>query len=201
VKLFKTLSIWYGIGTIPFKQAIMKKLVILMVLITGLAINSNAQVNISINIGRQPAWGPTGYDHVDYYYLPDANAYYDVGNRMFWWPDGRYWRSGPALPGMYHVDLYRVHKVVINNVRQPWLHNDRYYKQYHGYTRHYDQVAIRDGRDRKYWQNPGHPNYGQWQRDNGRGRGNYGYPGHGRGHEDHGRGHGNGHGNGHGRGR
>lgn len=186
----------------------MKKLVILMALVASIAVNANAQVNISINIGSQPAWGPTGYDHADYYYLPDANAYYDISNRLFWWPEGSYWRSGPALPGMYHVDLYRVHKVVINNVRQPWLHNDRYYKQYHGYTKHYDQVAIRDGRDRKYWQNPGHPNYNQWQRDNGRGRGNYdngrgNWNGNnnGRDNEGNGRGNGNGHGNGHGRGR
>ena len=31
--------------------------------------NSQAQVKVgvNINIGSQPAWGPVGYDYVDYY--------------------------------------------------------------------------------------------------------------------------------------
>lgn len=40
--------------------------------------NAKAQVSLNINIGSQPVWGPTGYDHVDYYYFPDIDAYYYV---------------------------------------------------------------------------------------------------------------------------
>lgn len=31
----------------------------------------NAQVNVNINIGTPPAWGPAGYSDARYYYLPD----------------------------------------------------------------------------------------------------------------------------------
>jgi hypothetical protein len=42
-----------------------------------------AQVRVNINIGSQPVWGPVGYDHVDYYYLPDIETYYYVPTRQF----------------------------------------------------------------------------------------------------------------------
>ena len=44
--------------------------------------DAKAQINLHININQQPVWGPTGYDHVDYYYLPDINAYYNVPSRQ-----------------------------------------------------------------------------------------------------------------------
>ena len=44
---------------------------------------SSAQVRINVNIGAQPLWGPIGYQHVDYYYLPDIESYYYVPTRQF----------------------------------------------------------------------------------------------------------------------
>jgi hypothetical protein len=44
---------------------------------------ASAQVRVNINIGSQPVWGPVGYDHVDYYYLPDIETYYYVPTRQF----------------------------------------------------------------------------------------------------------------------
>jgi hypothetical protein len=35
-----------------------------------------AQVSVSVNIGSQPLWGPTGYDQAQYYYLPEYDAYF-----------------------------------------------------------------------------------------------------------------------------
>ncbi len=60
----------------------MKKLLAstLMVLALIMYKPSQAQVSVQINIGDQPEWGPTGYDHVDYYYLPDYDIYY--GNHI-----------------------------------------------------------------------------------------------------------------------
>lgn len=131
---------------------------------------TSAQVSFSINIGTQPAWGPVGYDYVEYYYLPDADAYYDVNGGMFMYMDGGRWVSGPYLPGRYrNMDLYYAHKVVINE-RSPWMHHSRYHSQYRTYVGRHDQGAIRDSRERKYWQNPGNSNHSQW-RSNGVGNG------------------------------
>lgn len=178
----------------------MKKMILMAVVAACTWFTAPAQVSFSINIGSQPAWGPVGYDYADYYYLPDADAYYDIGARMFVYREGNYWRRGPALPGRYgRIDLYRTHKVVINHVREPWNNHATYYRQYHGFAGRYDQRAIRDANDRKYWQNPGNRYHGQWNngRDNDHGHDDHGHD-NGRGHYDHG--HGNGNGRGHGRG-
>lgn len=135
---------------------------------------ASAQVNVSINIGVQPAWGPVGYDYVQYYYLPDADAYYDVNRRVFVYFDGRGWVHGGYLPGRYrNIDLYHVHKVVIND-RDPWMRHKNYHQRYYSYRGRRDQVIIRDAREERYWQNPGHPRYNDWKRGhgNGNGRGN-----------------------------
>ena len=34
--------------------------------------------HISINIDKQPAWGPYGYDCAAFYYMPEINIYYDT---------------------------------------------------------------------------------------------------------------------------
>ena len=52
----------------------------------------------SINIGTQPIWGPVGYDHVEYYYLPDIDAYYYVPQHQFVYLEGRQWRRSANLP-------------------------------------------------------------------------------------------------------
>ncbi len=52
----------------------------LLVIIAAVFMTSmlDAQIHISfnINVDRQPVWGPTGYDYVEYYYLPDIEVYY-----------------------------------------------------------------------------------------------------------------------------
>ena len=65
----------------------MKKLFFILSfgLIVGMfpAGKAEAQVRININIDMQPAWGPSGYDYAEYYYIPEINIYYDVLSRMF----------------------------------------------------------------------------------------------------------------------
>lgn len=114
--------------------------------------NANAQnISFSINIGSQPAWGPTGYDYVDYYYFPDFNGYYDINNGMFVYFDRGRWITARYLPAIYrHFDLYNIYKVALN-VHKPWLYNNRhvsYYSRYKNYRGH--QVVIRDSRDKRY---------------------------------------------------
>ncbi len=59
---------------------ILKSLILRTILL--LAGATEAQVSINVNIGSPPLWGPTGYTHVQYYYLPDVEAYYDVRIRF-----------------------------------------------------------------------------------------------------------------------
>lgn len=203
----------------------MKKILLITAIIfSAFYYKADAQVSVNINIGRQPVWGPVGYDYVDYYYLPDYDVYYDVPRGLFVYFDFGRWNFAATLPPRYgHYDLYHSYKVVINS-RDPWLRNSYYRSHYEGYRGRY-QPIIRDSHDDRYFAGREHydrdRNYnrgsgerydhgenrrGDYGRDNGRGnggrnngRGNGGDHGNGRGD---GGNHGNegGHGNGHGRG-
>ena len=87
----------------------MKKLILLFALfISGLLCGTTyAQVSVKVNIADQPIWGPVGYDHVEYYYLPDIEAYYYVPrHKFFYMEDGR-WISRSSLPARYNnYDVY-----------------------------------------------------------------------------------------------
>lgn len=152
-------------------------IIFITVLFTGSFSNySQAQVNVSINIGAQPVWGPVGYDYAEYYYIPDIDAYYDVPNRTYVYYDNSRWVTMRSLPPRYQsIDLYNVHKVVIN-APSPWTHHDQYRTQYSRYKGHHDQQAIRNSREEKYWANPGHPHHAKWKGNNGNNR-NKGYNG------------------------
>ncbi len=123
-----------------------------IVLTTIYSYNANAQVSVQFNINAQPAWGPGGYDVAQYYYIPDIDAYYDVAARDYVYMDNGNWVTTSCLPERYsNFDLYNAHKVVINESR-PWMHYDRDRNQYNGYRGRHDQVAIRDYRDQRYYQ-------------------------------------------------
>lgn len=135
---------------------------------TGLYQSSYAQVNVNINIGNQPVWGPTGYDYVNYYYLPDLDIYYNVPQQQWIYFDGGRWLTTTVLPSRYNnYDLYRMHKVVIND-NQPYLRNAVYQKKYASFKGRYDQQAIRDSRDSKYYVINNHPMHNQMANRNAR---------------------------------
>jgi len=192
----------------------MKKFILPMLLsaimLTAVQSTSYAQLSVSINIGTQPTWGPTGYDHADYYYLPDVESYYSVQSHQFIYLSNGRWMYAASLPARYsNYDLYSGYKVVVNRPR-PYLNysQDRVqYGKYKGWKG--KQTVIRDSRDARYKQHgnqhgmpPGQAkkfeNRSNDHRDDNRGHdnGNHG-GGNGRGH-DNGNGHGNGHGGEHG---
>ena len=75
-----------------------------------------AQVQVSINLGAPPQWGPVGYTDVQYYYLPDVEAYYDVPSARFIYLDGGTWVHRKYLPRQYRgYDLYNGYKVVMTD--------------------------------------------------------------------------------------
>jgi hypothetical protein len=110
-----------------------------------------AQVNVNLNIGSQPLWGPTGYDHVDYYYLPEIDSYYDVPTNQYVYLSNGKWIRRESLPAQYgNFDLYRTYKVVING-NKPYLQHREHVVKYKNYKSSYNkQTPIRDSRDSKY---------------------------------------------------
>jgi hypothetical protein len=127
----------------------MKKIILGAVILFAFAVaakNSQAQVKVgvNINIGSQPVWGPVGYDYVDYYYLPDIDAYYYVPERQFIYLSNGRWIFASSLPVAYrHYDLYSGYKVVINEPR-PYLHPNVFRERYARYKgKMNEQVSIR----------------------------------------------------------
>lgn len=182
----------------------MKKIILISaILFCAVCYNAEAQVSVNINIGSQPAWGPVGYNYVNYYYLPDLGVYYDVPRGQFVYFEFDRWNFGPALPPEFgNYDLYRSYKVVVND-RNPWM-RDTYYRDHYSSYRGRYQPVIRDSRDSRYF--VGRERYNDRRGDRYEQRRDDKYYKHDNGVRDHGRGkgrddHDHGHGNDHGHGR
>jgi len=140
----------------------MKKLFvsIALVLIAFLPFNASAQVSLNINIGSQPLWGPTGYDHVDYYYLPDIESYYYVPTREFIYLNNGGWVFTSSLPARYsNYNLYNGYKVVINSPK-PYLNFKTQKVKYAKYKGNHGQAVISRSTNPKYFVIKGHPKHG-----------------------------------------
>ncbi len=131
----------------------MKKLIV--VFLTGFiaysAAPAKAQININVNLGSQPEWGPAGYTRADYYYLPDIETYYYVPKRQFIYRENNKWLFMSALPSRYYgYNLNTGYKVVINSPK-PYQHYNSHkvkyakYKDYKG-----KQLSIKNSHDSKY---------------------------------------------------
>lgn len=129
----------------------MKKILLISTICLGAFCGkTEAQLRFNVNIGLQPAWGPTGYDYVNYYYLPDLGVYYDVSRGLFVYFDLGQWNFSSVLPARFgNYDLYHSYKVVVND-RNPWIRNDYYRTHYNNYRGRY-QPVIRDSRDTRYF--------------------------------------------------
>jgi hypothetical protein len=150
----------------------MKKLMLCAAVILAVLSFSPAKaqfkISLNLNIGTQPDWGPVGYDHAEYYYMPDIGVYYDVPHQQYVYPNGNSWVRASVLPSRYHnYDMYKGYKVVLNEPT-PYLHDNVYRTRYAQYKGRHDQQIIRDSHDPKY-------------RDHGRGNGHD----NGHGHDDH----------------
>ena len=152
----------------------MKKLILLFALcLSGLLCETTfAQVTFRVNIASQPIWGPVGYDYVDYYYLPDIEAYYYVpGHKYIYMENGR-WISRSYLPQRYsHYDMYNSRKVVINE-QKPYLHHQEYRVKYAASNERSDQQSIRNSHESKYFVNKNHPEHSKWKENKNNQKGN-----------------------------
>ncbi|HKB45577.1 MAG TPA: hypothetical protein VKC90_14365 [Chitinophagaceae bacterium] len=164
------------------KKAILATALFITAAITVNKAEAQVRLNVNVNIGSQPVWGPVGYNYVEYYYLPDIEAYYYVPRHQFIYLSGNRWIFSASLPPRYHdYDLYSGYKVVVNEPR-PYLHFDHDRTQYGRYRGYHSQEIIRNSNDSRYYIIKGHPKY-----NHGGGNGN-----------SHGNGNGKGHGNGRG---
>ena len=148
----------------------MKKTILFVgLLIGGLmckTVTAQVRASLNINLGIQPIWGPVGYDHVDYYYMPDINVYYNIPRRQYIYRDHGRWIFAASLPYRYHdFNLYSGYKVVVNAPR-PYLHDQIYRTKYAGYRGNHSQQAIRDSHDSRYFVNKDHPEHNKWKEDN-----------------------------------
>jgi hypothetical protein len=94
----------------------------------------HAQVDVNINIGNPPSWGPSVTTE-EYYYLPDINSYYDIRKSQFIYLNNGTWVRTSKLPRRYRTyDLNSGYIVVLDNYhgRNPYSqfknHKIKYYK-------------------------------------------------------------------------
>ena len=93
------------------------------------ASETQAQISVNLNIGTPPKWGPPVQSGVQYYYLPDVDAYYDIQSSRFIYYSGNTWVHRTTLPKHYRsYDLYKGNKIILTDYhgKTPYV----YYKQH-----------------------------------------------------------------------
>lgn len=101
-----------------------------LLFITG---ETMAQVKVNVHPGSPPMWGPVGYSDVRYYYLPEAEAYYDIRTSNFIYLSEGKWVHRKYLGGRNrNYDLYNGYKVVLNDYHgsEPYSHFKDHIKKY-----------------------------------------------------------------------
>lgn len=145
----------------------MKKLILIAALFIGsffAPTAADAQIDIRVNIGLQPIWGPVGYDYVEYYYIPELDIYYFVpGEQFIYMVNGR-WVARSYLPARYRdFDFFRTRVVVINEYR-PFLRHSEIRRMFSNYRDFRPYITIRDIRDPRYYINRHHPEHRNWKK-------------------------------------
>ena len=145
-----------------------KSVLIVALLFSGFVFGTaTAQMNVSVraNIGVHPIWGPIGYDHVEYYYMPDIHVFYFVPGRRYYYQQRGRWVYSSSLPYRFHdYDIYNGYKVVINDP-YPYRHAETYRTKYAEYKGHHNQEIIRNSHDSRYYEIKDHPEHNNWKRD------------------------------------
>lgn len=109
-----------------------------------------AHSQVTVNVSIQPDWGPAGYNHVDYYYLPDIDVYYYVPSKQYVYLSDNHWVWRNNLPARYQgYDLYNSYKVVMNT-KAPYVNHSAHVKKYADYkNKNGVQKSLRDSRTSK----------------------------------------------------
>lgn len=104
----------------------MKKMSVTLMMIGAalLANHANAQISLSINLGRPPVIvaapqpmmvaGPDMVDASGYYYYPDINCYYDIANSGYIYYYGNQWLFANSIPPMYRGYDFGRNRMMLN---------------------------------------------------------------------------------------
>ena len=124
----------------------------------GSGVSAQEQKRPVGNIASQPLWGPTGFNTVAYYFIPEIQAYYSVDDKKFIYMEEGKWAFSENLPAAFKdYDLYSAYKVVINRP-QPYLNFRAHVARYGHYAGQKNrQVAIAQSSNAKYFVINGHP--------------------------------------------
>jgi hypothetical protein len=110
----------------------------------------------------QPLWGPVGYDYVEFYYIPDIDAYYHVPGAQYIYLVKKKWVLVKDIPERFKdFNFYSAHKVVINEPK-PYMNYKANKVKYAQYKGQHDQIAIRESHDQKYLAKEEHPEHSKW---------------------------------------
>lgn len=137
----------------------MRKLAILSaIFLSGALLTNNAdaqvQVSVGLNLGGPRIVAP--YSHVnDYYYLPEVDAYYSVGEEQYYYNDGYSWVSAAYLPGAYRNYNWRTVRRFEVNAYRPYMNHRVYRERYHGSGFDWRRYNNRDfdRNDHREWNN------------------------------------------------
>lgn len=123
----------------------MKRLLLISAIaISGLFYNTaNAQIRLHVGVrlggpivvaASEPVayQEPVTYNNDDYYYLPDVDAYYSVGQQCYYYNEGGNWVSAAYLPGAYRDYDWRSYRHFEIRAPRPYLHADFYRNRYSG---------------------------------------------------------------------
>ncbi|MDO3641107.1 hypothetical protein [Mucilaginibacter sp. L3T2-6] len=133
----------------------MKKILFSLPVCLLLAVSTpraNAQVSISVGIWTPPP----EYASVDYYYLPDVEAYYYVPTHRYIYLDGGNWVWRSYLPPRYaSYSIATGYKVAVDRPRpyRYFYHDRRMYAHYRGRP---GGVIVRDHYRTRYVGRPYH---------------------------------------------
>ncbi|BAV04535.1 hypothetical protein SAMN05421788_110265 [Filimonas lacunae] len=107
------------------KKVIVLSAVVISSLVFSHSANAQVRFNVSINVGAQPTWvNNSNTRDADYYYIPDADCYYSVNEKMYVYRDGANWRKAPQLPGRFKNFDFRNKRVIgIKGQEAPYMHH------------------------------------------------------------------------------
>jgi len=152
----------------------MKKLAIISALaLSGFALNSaSAQVHVSVgfNLGgpvvvQRPVVMQRPVEvYDDYYYLPEVDAYYSVGENLYYYNNGYNWVSAVYLPGAYRNYNWRNVRRVEIRANRPYLNHSVYRTRYRG--NQFDWRRYDDRNDHRDWDRNAGNNRPDWNRGN-----------------------------------
>ncbi len=142
----------------------MKKLAIISALaLSGFAFNSaSAQVHVSVgfNLGGPVVVQRPVAVYDDYYYLPEVDAYYSVGENLYYYNNGYEWVAAVYLPGAYRNYSWRNVRRVQIHANRPYMNHSVYRTRYGG--NQFDWRRYDNRNDNRDWdRNAGNNRSGQ----------------------------------------